>query len=503
MILSANAFLTGGALCFGASRPAMGFGFLTMAFLAFSPAHADLPAFPGAEGAGAAAVGGRGGIVCKVTNLADSGPGSLRECVNMEGPRVVVFRVGGTIVLNSQLNISNPYITIAGQTAPGGGIQIRASDTNWSGSRLLRVATGDVIIRYIRLRPGANGNRITAVTAGWSGASRVIFDHVSISWSFDGNGFSVWSGPSDITLQNSIVAENRTNIVSGSGSESGALAIKNLDLHNNFIANASHRNPLLKTESIRYINNINYNWSSYASRTSGGVNGDFVSNLYTPGPASKGSRAQQEIQFNPYSEEMASPERAIQRDPSLYVAGNEGGQSGMDPQTDNWPYTRWVGPSENHGVLGSAPETWKRSEPLAHAGIPITVRHVSELEEHILPTVGASRRLDCEGHWVHNRDSIDNRVIDEYHANGGKIPSSSSTEAEFGGFPIIGSGAPCADTSGDGIPDEWLKANGLDYTNPTLGRTIHGSGYSYLELYINGLGVERSSPASPGSIRVE
>src|SRR5262249_3593634 len=113
--------------------------------LAMAPAMHAAVAFPGAEGEGAASVGGRGGSVCEVTNLNDSGAGSLRTCVNSAGPRTVVFRVGGNITLNSTLTISNPYITIAGQTAPGGGITLKGPVQN----DLLVINTHNVIIRYI------------------------------------------------------------------------------------------------------------------------------------------------------------------------------------------------------------------------------------------------------------------------------------------------------------------------------------------------------------------
>jgi hypothetical protein len=131
-------------------------------------AGATVPAFPGAEGAGAFATGGRAGTVCEVKNLNDSGPGSLRACVDMKGPRTVVFKVSGTIKLDGALQVTNPYITIAGQTAPGGGIQLvgktpgtiphgtaSPSDANLGG--LLRITTHDVIVRYLRLRHGYTG----------------------------------------------------------------------------------------------------------------------------------------------------------------------------------------------------------------------------------------------------------------------------------------------------------------------------------------------------------
>ena len=126
------------------------FGF----FLFFGiPSAYALPAFPGAEGGGAESVGGRGGVICEVTTLQDlysAGSGSLRACIDMVGPRTVVFRVAGTIVLGNPLFITNPYITIAGHTAPGGGIQLKGNN----GYAGLRINTHDVVIRYLRIRKG-------------------------------------------------------------------------------------------------------------------------------------------------------------------------------------------------------------------------------------------------------------------------------------------------------------------------------------------------------------
>ncbi len=112
----------------------------------------SVPAFPGAEGFGARSQGGRGGRVIEVINLNDSGPGSLRAAVEAEGPRIVVFRTGGTITLKSGLNITHPFITVAGQTAPGGGITLRNDPSNRGTP--LTISTHDVVVRYLRSRPG-------------------------------------------------------------------------------------------------------------------------------------------------------------------------------------------------------------------------------------------------------------------------------------------------------------------------------------------------------------
>jgi pectate lyase len=172
-----------------------------------------LPAFPGAEGAGAASVGGRGGRVLIVTNLNDAGPGSLRAALEESGPRTIVFAVGGTLFLESALRITNPFVTVAGQTAPGDGIQIRTK----SDQGLLRIRTHDVIWRYTRLRHGLTSEKSNADNVSIeNGAYHVVLDHNSIMWSTDEN-VGIWAGgsrttspgapPNRITVQWNLLAE--------------------------------------------------------------------------------------------------------------------------------------------------------------------------------------------------------------------------------------------------------------------------------------------------------
>ena len=467
-----------------------------------------LPAFPGAEGAGAFAVGGRGGVVCKVTNLNDSGLGSLRHCIeDVIGPRTVIFEIGGTIELKDHLRVRDPYITIAGQTAPGGGIQLKAHPD--STRQLMVVETHDVIVRYLRFRRGYTGDKENNVRVG-SRAQNVIFDHLSMFWAENQNwsvwGTSVNSPPRNITLQHSILAEmadGRVNLLTGGSTSANAEAITDLDFHNNLLTNTGHRNPLFQHASARWVNNIVYNWTSWASRTTGGVHADWISNLYTPGPAPKSSRGRNEIMAVRWTADMSSADKKLSRDPSLYIDGNRGRQSGMDPDTDNWPYTREAGPNDNGSVIGPMPSDWRRYEPLPVAGVPITVRHADDLEDHILPQVGASRKLDCKGNWVSNRDEADERVITEYLNNQGVLTERNQGQEVYGGHPVLVSGMPCKDTSGDGVPDEWAIANDLDPTDPAVGATVHASGYTYLEMYLNGMRLGLAGPASPGGLVVE
>ena len=225
-------------------------------------------AFPEAEGFGRFAQGGRGGQVIEVTNLNDSGTGSLRAAVEASGARTVIFRVGGTIEItsdNNRLRVMNPYLTIAGQTAPGDGILIRGG--------MLDVQTHDVIVRHLRIRPGP----VAAIDAAQVFAVQgeihdVIFDHVSMSWSTD-EAFSVFSSLADVhnvTLQWSILSESLDCSTHPEGCHSkgllvGASNLSEVSIHHNLLSHHQDRNPLLSSGNVDFVNIIIYNWGFDAS----------------------------------------------------------------------------------------------------------------------------------------------------------------------------------------------------------------------------------------------
>ncbi|HEY4789133.1 MAG TPA: T9SS type A sorting domain-containing protein, partial [Bacteroidales bacterium] len=247
-------------------------------------------AFDGAEGYGRFAIGGRGGKVVEVTNLNDDGPGSLREAVTKDiGPRTIVFAVSGLITLNSRLTLSQPYITIAGQTAPGKGICIRSAPFGMSGAH-------DVIIRDIRVRLGSG---TTYDGMGMSGSDHCIIDHCSISWTID-EAFSSRSGK-NITLQRTLISE-ALNIAGHQnyppGTMHGYAASISGDIgsfHHNLLAHNDGRNWSLAggldgngyyTGRLDIFNNVVYNW--YDRATDGGAHEvNFVNNYYKQGPATK------------------------------------------------------------------------------------------------------------------------------------------------------------------------------------------------------------------------
>jgi len=160
-----------------------------------------LPAFPGAEGFGAFAQGGRGGQVMHVTNLQDAGEGSLRACAEATGPRICVFDISGIVELIEDITVEQPYLTIAGQTAPGEGITIRG---------MLDLRSHDLVIRHVRVRPGPRTIPAPGVTDAIQIvdlAHDIILDHVSLSWATD-EVLSLFGTVRDITIQWSIISES-------------------------------------------------------------------------------------------------------------------------------------------------------------------------------------------------------------------------------------------------------------------------------------------------------
>lgn len=449
-------------------------------------ANEQIPAFPGAGGGGAQSAGGRGGIVYEVTNLNDSGQGSLREGIEMKGARTIVFRVGGTIWLKSGFNITNPFLTIAGQTAPGGGIQISGKNTPES---MFVINTHDIIIRYLRIRHGFNADADqTGDPVSVMGGNNVIIDHCTLMWTTDENS-DVWGDkinnpPHNITWSWNIFAEplssHPTNPITGSDTSAIADLMNDIDFHHNLLMNSSHRNPLIKNKSSRFVNNIVYNWRYYATTVGTGVQADIIGNLYRTGPLNKGNSSHKyEIEAFPVSQFI---DMMPSGDLSLYVTGNIG-PNNSDPGADNWIMVTEI-TDENGDIVGPLATRYRRTQPLPSLPVPIITDPADHLEEIIIPTAGSSQRLDCQGNWIPNRDKADLRIVLEYHGFGGIIPAS---ESEVGGFPVIEDGAPCKDTDHDGMPDAWEQVHGLNPENASDGTIISANGYSHLENYLNGV----------------
>ena len=415
-----------------------------------SPAAAQVLAFPGAEGAGRFAAGGRGGAVLRVTNLADSGPGSLRAAVEARGPRTILFDVAGTIRLTSDLVIREPRVTIAGQSAPGGGIAIA--------DQALVVRADDVIIRHFRAR---RGDRLPGEgDAIWiERGRRIILDHVSASWSIDetlsasaryenGNGYY------DLTVQWSVIAESLRRSHHAKGDHGYGSLIRGgrgarVSFHHNLWAHHVARMPrpgnYLGPEAdpegplMEFRSNVFYNWgrgfSGYDEDQAALIRYNFIDNAYVAGPDSAGAIAFRE-------------RNALARS---WFAGNS--MNGIIP-VDPWSL-----------VVGTLPEGYRLDGPADVA--PVAADPAPSAYAHVLARAGA---------WP--RDAVDARVVESVRARAGRHIDS---QEEVGGWPELTAGRPEPDRDGDGMPDAWEIAHGLDPARPDGDADRNGDGMTNLE----------------------
>jgi len=456
------------------------------------PDSGQLPAFPGAEGAGSLTPGGRGGQVIEVTNLNDSGPGSLRQAVDTPGPRIVFFRVGGIIELERPIRIREPYLTIAGQTAPGGGITLSGKE-NEDGELLILQDVHDVVIRFLRLRNGGDGEpgRGQINIAIDSGSENIVLDHLSLSWTLDenlmihrnipdGEDPATWPEISNISVQWSLIAEGLAPHSTGTqiGGEvevDGWQGVHDITLHHNLYVNNSHRNPGVGSLRTQVINNVVYNWSPRVGSTWRSIDVDWIGNYFKAGPMSNPDSLLVHVAFP-----RDRPDQPWPR-PSLYLSGNLAPPRFRDPQGDNWGMYRL------HYVNQPLPQEFRRSQPLALGGIPVSLQTAEEAYEAVLTGAGASARLGCSEGWIYNPDAVDQRLVEEVRQGKGPEKGPPAHEDEVGGYAPLDPGRPCPDGDHDGMPDEWELLAGLDpRQDDSAGHALH-PGYTNLEVYLNGM----------------
>ena len=459
--------------------------------------QANIPAFPGAEGGGKYSFGGRGGKVVVVTSLADRGPGTLREaCQETVGPRIVVFNVAGIIKLNSPIIIEAPYITIAGQTAPGDGICV-AGESFW-------VNTHDVVVRHMRFRRGETKVERRDDTFGGNPVGNIMIDHCSTSWGLDENisfyrhmfdpmdGSKELKLPSvNVTIQNTISAQALDTYNHAFGSTLGG---ENCSFMRNLWANNAGRNPSIGWNGVfNFVNNVIFNW---VHRSVDG--GDYtalyniINNYYKPGPLTP--------KDTPIGYRMVKPEsgrsklgyRVYGR---VYCDGNI--MDGNEKVTkNNWDGGVQVEDQENAGQYTDSMK-WNVPFPMPE----LTIMSAQKAYDFVLENVGAN---------IPKRDIVDQRVIE--HVRTGKVFYDTKADSidfyqfkyrrlpkdsykygiitdirQVGGYPEY-KGESYIDTDKDGMPDAWEKKYGLNPNDPSDAvKDCNGDGYTNIEKYINAI----------------
>jgi pectate lyase len=424
--------------------------------------------------------------VIEVTNLDDidsSGrtvPGSLRAAIEAKGARIVVFRVGGTINVcerNRKLEITEPYITIAGQTAPGAGIALRL-DSSCTESALT-IRTHDVVLRHLRIRPGAtpvSGENSDALTIATPAAHDVIVDHCSLSWATDENVDISW-GANNVTIQNSIVAEglkDAPTVVGPSGGY-GMLITEGdpngnhtgrITLHHNLFAHNWYRNPQISTNGlIDYRNNVIYDWGLHGLRVMdlyGAARMNIVGNYAKAGPMTSLATREREIwayhtigvtAFSYFVSDNLGPRRPSYNDPQLEIIycreHYQLSESGID--CDPARFSRWP-------------------------AFPASIVSTSS------PTSAYSSVLSVAGATRPRRDSADIRVVDEVrYGTGGDV----SNPTQVGGWPWMASATAVLDSDHDGMPDSWEFQYGLNPGGADGALDADADGYTNVEEYLN------------------
>lgn len=472
---------------------------------------AQVAAFPTAEGFGSDTTHGRGGAICEVTRLDDdSNAGSLRYCTQVQtGPRIIIFKTGGTIELDTDLYVnSNAYI--AGQTAPGGGVQIRNFPL------VLENGVTDIVIRHMRIRMGvarladANtyppnlgpdslmlGNHI-------SPPSNIVIDHSSIQWGPDENVQCI--GCSNTTIQWSIIAEGGP--ISAVGASAGLLGSDQLlgstipmtmSLHHNLFAHNQIRNPIFSffrgspspVAVVDIRNNIMYNWGGdgfavqvvpYDADGQGGTTGNVtpsnqpqanvINNFFKPGPSGAGS---QDNTVQPYG-------------PSLfYLSGNWGPLCPSGCGGSEWditgPFNQPGGDPVNVDVQTSGTEISVPS---------VTTTPTSQVFDAVLDNVGAIKPA---------RDSLDARIVQETRDTTGV--TGAGADGNTTNYPTLAIGTPYTDTDGDGISDSWETACGLNPNDASDGDDLAPNGYTNVENFINEMAGDTLPGGECGGLTVD
>lgn len=497
-----------------------GRAYVPWAFRPYDLKQAKIPSFPGAEGGGMYTFGGCGGKVITVSNLNDDGIGSFRWACEQGGARIIVFNVSGIIKLKTPIIVRAPYITIAGQSAPGDGVCIAGES--------FQVNTHDVVVRHMRFRRGNTHVWYREDSFGGNPVGNIMIDHCSCEWGLDenisfyrhmfdlGDAFGSRKEPTvNVTIQNTISAKSLDTYNHAFGSTIGG---ENASFMRNLWADNTGRNPSIGWGGVfNFVNNVIYNW---VHRTADGgefsTMSNFVNNYYKPGPLTpKDSNVGWRIIKSESRSGKLFPFKQFGR---VYADGNI--VEGYDAITKN----NWAGGIQTADKDGDLAED---ELAIMHSKEPFVMPHMTILPsnqtfDYVLNNVGAT---------IPKRDIVDQRVVDEVRTGNvyyeKKLPKvnpygdlwglSSKSQApdgsfkyrrlakdsykegiitdprQMGGYPQY-KGKPYKDSDKDGMPDEWEIANGLNPNDPSDAvKDCTGDGYTNIEKYINGISTKEKT----------
>jgi pectate lyase len=439
-------------------------------------------AFPGADGGGKYATGGRGGVVVHVTTLEDTRDpstgqptiGTLRKALQMDGSRTVVFDVSGTINLTSQLEITGGNLTVAGQTAPGDGICVAGYP--------VVVKASNVIIRYMRFRMG-DQNKVEGDALSINDHSNIIVDHCSFSWSTD-ECVSCY-GNTDFTLQYCFITESLKESVHAKGAHGygGIWGGTNASFHHNLLAHHQSRNPRFDHDFVNtkcagpidFVNNVVYNWQSNSAyggegtnRGAGGRHVNFVANYYKPGPSTKSSVKTRLLNPTTKCADNCGKSPGGTVEPGKFFLTGNYMYGSTEVTADNW---KGVVPDESNKLAQCKADTrWTEG---------LTALTNEQSAEDAYETV-----LTKAGCVLH-RDAVDERIVNEVRNGSGKLVN---TPSDAGGYPTLAAGTAPTDTDRDGMPDVWEDEHGLDKSASADGKLYTlDDNYTNLEVYLNSL----------------
>ena len=463
------------------------------------------PAFPGAEGFGRYVSGGRGGKVYHVTNLEDSGTGSLRWAISQNGSRTIVFDVSGTIHLKSVLNIKGGNLTIAGQTAPGDGICIADYPVS--------IQANNVILRYLRFRLG--NKYVTENGAdSWDGLGGmdqqdIMVDHCSVSWSID-ECLSIY-GVKNSTVQWCISSQSLQDAGHSKGAHGygGNWGGSGVTYHHNLMAHHESRVPRLGPryttqldERLDMRNNVLYNWAGNGCYGGEAMKVNIVNNYYKPGPGTAQISAVRQrriagigIRTSQYVKTYPAYQPTEHIWGKFYVDGNVNSKY-SDVTNDNWTYgiCNQITNSDNDNLFtATTKDTIKLSQPIDF--VYVTTHTATDAYKKVLAYAGCCLTRDDvdqliindtqNGLATHTGSGNHNGIIDSQEDN-----KPVDADANWSAWPTLNSTEAPVDTDGDGMPDSWETANGLDPNNAKDGSIVGEDGYTNLENYLNSIVAE-------------